>query len=163
MGGLGSDSPGLGRRQQGEAATGIARIRDRLAAYGTTGARLTTPLFLTLLAEALALAGKIEEGLPTLDDALAKATASGERGWDAEVHRLHSELTGRLPYPDPAKAEESFRTALAIPASKIRGATNCAPPRASPGCAASRAGGAKPATCWYPSTPRSPKASTPPT
>ena len=24
------------------------------------------------------------------------------------------ELTGRLPYPDPAKAEDSFRTALAI-------------------------------------------------
>jgi predicted ATPase len=27
---------------------------------------------------------------------------------------LRGELTGRLPYPDPAKAEESFRTALAI-------------------------------------------------
>jgi len=27
---------------------------------------------------------------------------------------LCGELTGRLPHPDPAKAEESFRTALAI-------------------------------------------------
>jgi predicted ATPase len=27
---------------------------------------------------------------------------------------LHGELTGRLPHPDPAKAEDSFRTALAI-------------------------------------------------
>ena len=36
------------------------------------------------------------------------------RGWDAEIHRLRGELTGRLPHPDPAKAEESFRTALAI-------------------------------------------------
>ena len=36
------------------------------------------------------------------------------RGWDAEIHRLRGELTGRLPYPDPAKAEDSFRTALAI-------------------------------------------------
>jgi predicted ATPase len=27
---------------------------------------------------------------------------------------LRGELTGRLPYPDPAKAEVSFRTALAI-------------------------------------------------
>jgi predicted ATPase len=33
---------------------------------------------------------------------------------DAEIHRLRGELTGRLPHPDPAKAEDSFRTALAI-------------------------------------------------
>jgi len=45
---------------------------------------------------------------------LAKAAASGERGWDAEIHRLRGDLTGRLPYPDPAKPEDSFRTALAI-------------------------------------------------
>jgi hypothetical protein len=45
---------------------------------------------------------------------LAKAAVCGERGWDAEIHRLRGELSGRLPYPDPAKAEDSFRTALAI-------------------------------------------------
>ena len=45
---------------------------------------------------------------------MATAAASGERGWNAEIHRLCGELTARLPYPDPAKAEESFRTALAI-------------------------------------------------
>ena len=39
---------------------------------------------------------------------------SGAKGWDAEIHRLCGELTARLPYPDPAKAEDSFRTALAI-------------------------------------------------
>jgi predicted ATPase len=100
--------------QKGEATTGIGRIRDGLAAAEATGVRLHTPLFLTLLAEALALAGKIEEGLAALDDALAQAAVSGERGWDAEIHRLRGELTARLPYPDPAKAEDSFRTALAI-------------------------------------------------
>jgi len=45
---------------------------------------------------------------------LARAAASGARGWDAEIHRLSGELTGRLPHPDPAKVEDSFRTALAI-------------------------------------------------
>ena len=45
---------------------------------------------------------------------MAKAAVSGARGWDAEIHRLRGELTGRLPYPDPAKAEDSFRSALAI-------------------------------------------------
>jgi predicted ATPase len=100
--------------QKGEATTGIDLIRDGMAAAEAAGTRLCAPLHLTLLAEALALAGKIEEGLAALDDAFATAAASGERGWDAEIHRLRGELTGRLPYPDPAKAEESFRTALAI-------------------------------------------------
>jgi predicted ATPase len=62
----------------------------------------------------MALAGKLEEALTALDDASAKAAGSGVRGWDAEIHRLRGELTARLPYPDPAKAEDSFRTALAI-------------------------------------------------
>jgi predicted ATPase len=100
--------------QMGEATTGIARIRDGMAAAEATGSRVSTPFFLTLLAEALALTGKIEEGLATLDDALAQAAASGAKGWDAEIHRLRGTLTGRLPYPDPAKADDSFRTALAI-------------------------------------------------
>jgi predicted ATPase len=100
--------------QQGEATTGVGRIRDGMAAAEAVGTRVTAPLHLTLLAEALAFAGKIEEGLAALDEALAKAAVSGVRGSDAEIHRLRGALTGRLPYPDPAKAEESFRTALAI-------------------------------------------------
>jgi predicted ATPase len=85
-----------------------------MATTEATGLRLFTPFYLTLLAEALALAGKMEEGLAALDDALATAAVSGERGWSAEIHRLCGELTGRLPHPDQAKAEVSFRTAIAI-------------------------------------------------
>jgi predicted ATPase len=105
---------GWAEAQKGEATTGIASIRAGVAAAETIGHRLHTPFCLTLLAEALALAGKIEEGLAALDDALAKAAVSGAKGWDAEIHRLRGELTGRLPYPDPANAEDSSRTALAI-------------------------------------------------
>jgi predicted ATPase len=100
--------------QRGEATTGIDRIRDGLAAYEATGDRSATPLLLALLAEALALARKIEEALAALDDALAKAAVCGASGWDAEIHRLRGEFTARLPHPDPAKVEDSFRTALAI-------------------------------------------------
>jgi len=112
--GAGRILQGWASAQRGEATTGIARIRDGLATFEATGARVFTPLFLTLQAEALALAGKIEEGLATLDDALAQAAVSGEHGWNAEIHRLRGELAARLPHPDPAKAEDSFRTALAI-------------------------------------------------
>jgi predicted ATPase len=44
--------------QKGEATTGIALICDGLAAAEATGTRSCRPLNLTLLAEALALAGK---------------------------------------------------------------------------------------------------------
>jgi len=111
---LGRILQGWAGAQRGEATTGIAHIRDGLAAYEATGARSGTTLSLALLAEALALAGKIDEGIAALDDALAKAAVSGVKGWNAEIHRLRGELTARLPHPDPAKAEESFRTALAI-------------------------------------------------
>jgi predicted ATPase len=133
-----------------------------LVAAEATGTRLHTPLFLTLLTEALALAGKIEEGLAALDDGLAKGPVSGEKGWDADIHRLRGELTPRLPYPDPVKAEASFRTALAVAREQgtrgyeLRAATSLA------GCGASRAGGARPASCWHPSTTVLPKGSTPP-
>src|SRR6516165_1523528 len=59
--------------QRGQATTGIVRIRHGLAAAEATGDRSTTPVVLTLLAEALAFAGRIEEALAALDDALAKA------------------------------------------------------------------------------------------
>ena len=109
-----------------------------MAAAEATGTRVTAPLILTLLAEALGFAGKIEEGLAALDDALATAAVSGARGWDAEIHRLRGELTARLPYPDPAKAEDSFRTALAIAREQgtrgyeLRAATSPAVARAGP-------------------------------
>jgi len=111
---LGRILQGWADAQGGEATTGIARRRDGFAAAEATGARVTTPLFSTLLAEALAFAGKIEEALAALDDALATAAVSGAGGWSAEIHRLCGELTGRLPHPDAAKAEDSFCTALAI-------------------------------------------------
>jgi predicted ATPase len=111
---LGRILQGWADAQRGEATTGIALIRGGMASAEATGTRVTAPFHLTLLAEALALAGKIEEGLAALDDALAKAAVFGATGWDAEIHRLRGELTARLPSPDPAKAEESFRTALAI-------------------------------------------------
>ena len=95
------------RRELPVSATVWPRPRRLAPAY-------PAPFYLALLAEALALAGKIEEALAALDDALAKAAVSGAKGWSAEIHRLRGELTGRLPHPDPAKAEDSFRTALAI-------------------------------------------------
>ena len=99
---------------QGDTKMGISLISEGLARAEATGSRNCYPLYMALLTEALALAGKTEEGLVSIGDGLSRSATSGEKGWDAELYRLRGELTGRLPYPDPARAEESFRTALAI-------------------------------------------------
>jgi predicted ATPase len=70
--------------------------------------------YLGLIAEALAFAGEVEEGIAELDQALARSTPSGERWADAELHRLRGDLVCRLPRPNLDGAERSFRAALSI-------------------------------------------------
>src|SRR5262249_5000643 len=63
---------GWAEAQNGQGTTGIARIRDGLAAAEATGSRVWTPYHLALLAEALAFAGDIDEALAILDHSLAR-------------------------------------------------------------------------------------------
>jgi hypothetical protein len=113
--------------------TGIAH-RDGLAASEATGAHANTPLHLALLAGALALAGNIEEGPAALDDALPPAAVSGERGWNAEV--IACAASSPVDCRIPIRLRPRSRSALPwrLPASRARGATNCVPRQASPGC-----------------------------
>ena len=70
--------------------------------------------FLGLLADALAMTGEIEEGLLVLAEALATADTFGQKGTDAELHRLRGDLLGRLPSPDWTEVEACFHTALVV-------------------------------------------------
>jgi predicted ATPase len=70
--------------------------------------------FLGLVAEALAFAGDVEEGLAELNQAIARSTETGEKWADAELHRLRGDLLCRLTRPDLDNAETSFRAALSI-------------------------------------------------
>ncbi len=99
-------------RRQG--ADCIDRMRRGIAAATATGSRFLEPFYLGLVAEALAFAGEVEEGLAELDQALARSTESGEKWTDAELHRLRGDLVCRLPRPDLDQAECSLRAALSI-------------------------------------------------
>jgi predicted ATPase len=90
------------------------RIREGFASAEAAGWRNHEPGFHSLLAEALALTGAIEEGLTVLAGALAAAKANRARGADAELHRLRSDLLRRLPSPEWTEVEGCFRSALAI-------------------------------------------------
>ena len=76
----------------GQVEEGIEGLRRELAVYETTTARVWRPLFLALLAEALAKAHRPEEALTTVEEGLAVARTTGELYFEAELHRVKGEL-----------------------------------------------------------------------
>jgi predicted ATPase/DNA-binding SARP family transcriptional activator len=70
----------------------IGRLRGSIAAFKASGARLRLPYYLSLLAQVCGKAGRVEEGLASIDEALSEARTHNERWWDAELHRLRGEF-----------------------------------------------------------------------
>ena len=85
-----------------------------LSARQATGAELTRPYFLALLAEMYGEIGQAEEGLNTLGEALAAVHKSGERHWEAELYRLRGELLLKSKIQRLSEAGTSFRQAIEI-------------------------------------------------
>ena len=77
---------------QGQYEEGLAQLRDGMARYRAIGSEVGRTLYLALLAEALREAGQPGEGLNILAEALAVAKLTGERFYEAELHRLKGEL-----------------------------------------------------------------------
>jgi len=101
-------------QRAGQSEAAVERIRAGLAATRETAARNWEPFCLGLLAEALAATGEIEEGLLVLAEAFATADTSGQKGTDAELHRLRGDLLRCSQSPNWIEVEACFRTALAI-------------------------------------------------
>ena len=78
------------------------------------GGNLQRPYFLALLAEAYGKVGQTEEGLTVLVEALAIVDSTGERYWEAELHRRKGELVLIQQGLKVEVAEECFRQALDI-------------------------------------------------
>jgi predicted ATPase len=100
--------------KRGEAEEGLARLRAGIDAHRASGARLRTPDRLALLAAACLAAGRIEEGLSAVRDALTETDETKVRWYDAELNRLEGELLLASEDPDESRAEASFRKALGI-------------------------------------------------
>lgn len=78
--------------EQGQEEEGLEQMRKAMDAYFATGAELWRPYFLTLLGETYGKVGRPEEGLGTINQALALIETTGERYYEAEIHRLKGEL-----------------------------------------------------------------------
>ncbi len=102
-------SPEEGQEQIEEA---IALIHRGLDAWRATGSELARAYYLALLADAYVRAGQAEQGLPVLAEALDVVNKTGERWYEAELHRLRGELL--LAQGDDAEAETSFHKAIQV-------------------------------------------------
>ncbi|MCI0440970.1 MAG: hypothetical protein L0177_17850, partial [Chloroflexi bacterium] len=99
---------------QGQREAGLRQIQQGLAAARATGAEVSQPYCLALLAEAYGQVGQIEAGLQTLAEALTLADKNGERSWEAELQRLQGEFLLRRSTDQHAEAEACFQQAIAI-------------------------------------------------
>ena len=102
----------LTARQQGE--DGIVHIHEGLVAYQSTGAAVGRPQQLALLAEAHGQVRQAEVGLVVLTEALQVVEQTGERSYEAELHRLTGQLLLARSTAHHTEAEACFRRALDV-------------------------------------------------
>jgi predicted ATPase len=93
---------------------GIAKIGESLAALGAKGAGVWRPYFLCMLADACMEAGRSEQGLVALTEALTAAEKHEEREHEAQIHRLKGELLLRQTDSNAAEAQKCFERAIEI-------------------------------------------------
>ena len=111
---IGTIRRGWALAAQGHEAEGVQQIQQGIAAWRATGADVNRPWFLALLAEACGKAGKAEEGLAAVAEALTVVHTRANRVCEAELYRLKGELQLMLATDNAAEAETCFRQALAV-------------------------------------------------
>ena len=93
---------------------GVTLIREGLAAYLATGTRHYYGYYLALLAEALGEAGRREEALQALSEALDFASQTNERYFESELYRLRGEALLKAGIVSAPDAERCFHQAIDI-------------------------------------------------
>jgi class 3 adenylate cyclase/predicted ATPase len=98
----------------GRADEGVSLIRESIAALSAFRTEIGITLDWATLAEGCTQAGRIDEGLQAIAEALRTVQQSGERFWEAEIHRLHSELLQAQINPDPVGARACLERAIQV-------------------------------------------------
>ena len=98
----------------GQGSAGLKQINDGLDAYLATGAVFQRTYHLAVFAQALGAEGLQKEGLEALQNAADLVETTGERFYEAEIHRLKGELLlAASPQASP-EAEACFHQALDV-------------------------------------------------
>jgi predicted ATPase len=103
---------GYGMAHSSQPEAGQTAITDGLAAYVGTRAVRDSSYYRTLLAETHTMLGETDSALNMLSAALEETERTGEKCYDAELHRGIGEAHRQR--DDFQAAEQSFRQALAV-------------------------------------------------
>jgi predicted ATPase len=102
------------RVDEGHAEEGIKQLSENLVSYRNARVALEQPYYLGLLAEAFGKAGRVDEGLADVAEALARARHTGECYYEAELLRIKGELLLSQTTADVEEAERCFRAAIEV-------------------------------------------------
>jgi predicted ATPase len=99
---------------RGQGAEGLERMRRGVVEWQVCGARLLLPYFLGLMADIQHALGQNENATTMLGEALQRVAGTGERWFEAELHRLKGAFLLAQSPAAVGEAEASLRQALAI-------------------------------------------------
>ncbi|WP_376741468.1 AAA family ATPase [Sinorhizobium psoraleae] len=101
--------------EEGDVERGLAELRSGLDGWRETDSTWLLPCYHALFAHALVQAGRSEQALEALDQALLTMRETDERLYESELHRLRGELLLRLsPQQNENRAEMEYLKALEI-------------------------------------------------
>jgi class 3 adenylate cyclase/predicted ATPase len=105
---------GWTRAVEGKYADGIVLMERALAARPPAASRYYNCYYLSILADTCHRSGQIEKGQSHLQQALKEANATGERWWEAELHRLEGHANLLINSGQLDSARGCFQTALDV-------------------------------------------------
>jgi predicted ATPase len=105
---------GWAMAEQGRHEEGIAQMKEGLALLHATRTEMLRPYLLCLLAKACAKAGRLEDGLDALTEALTAADERENRTYEAEAYRLKGELLLKQGGSSSAQAQKYLRHAIEV-------------------------------------------------
>jgi predicted ATPase len=101
-------------KEKHQGMVAVEQIVAGLQEFERTGAQLTVPYYLALLAEAYGAAGKPQEGLATLSKAQTVLRETNEHFYESEILRLKGELLLGIGQAADSEAESALRKAIDI-------------------------------------------------
>src|SRR5580700_429276 len=97
-----------------DAEGGIVRMRDHMSELKVTGSEYISDRYFTFIANALSRLRRFDESLRVVEESFPFIERSGQRYYEAELHRLKGEMLLGQDSSNATRAEQSFRTAIEI-------------------------------------------------